>query len=144
MAIEEGHQLVLEAVRGGRPGRFALQAAIAALHAQAPSYAETDWAQVLGLYDALLRVWPSPVVALNRSVALAMVRGPEAALVEIEALESDGRLAAYRYLAATKADLQRRLGRTSEAVASYRTALALTDNELERAFLRGRLSELGA
>ena len=79
-AIEEGHRLVLDALRGGNAGRYALQAAIAALHAQAPSYAETDWPQVLVLYDELLRVWPSPVVALNRAVAVAMVRGPEAAL----------------------------------------------------------------
>ncbi len=127
------HWLVLGALGGGNPGRYALQAAIAALHAQAPSYAETDWPQVLTLYDALLKVWPSPVVALNRAVAVAMVRGPEARLGEVEALEHDGRLAGYRYLPATKADLLRRLGRHPEAALAYRAALDLADNEAERA-----------
>jgi RNA polymerase sigma-70 factor (ECF subfamily) len=141
-AIAEGHTLVVEAMRGGRPGRFALQAAIAALHAQAPTYAATDWIQVLGLYDALVRVWRSPVVALNRSVAVAMVRGPAVALTEIEGLEADGRLAGYHYLPAAKADLLARLGRRAEAAASYRTALDLADNEAERAFLEGRLAQL--
>jgi RNA polymerase sigma-70 factor (ECF subfamily) len=140
--IAEGHELVVAAMRGGRPGRFAVQAAIAALHAQAPSYAETDWVQVLGLYDELLRVWPSPVVALNRSVAVAMVRGPATALAEVEALEGDPRLANYRYLPATKADLLRRLGRDAEAGDAYRAALDLTDNDAERAFLQARLSAL--
>jgi RNA polymerase sigma-70 factor, ECF subfamily len=141
-AIAEGHALVVEAMRGGQPGRFALQAAIAALHAQAPSYAETDWPQVLALYDLLLRVWPSPVVALNRGVAVAMVRGPRAGLAEIEALENDGRLAGYRYLPATKADLLRRLGRHAEAATAYRAALSLADNDAERAFLSARLASL--
>ena len=84
---------MVAALRAGPPGRFTLQAAIAALHAQAPSYEETDWPQLLKLYDALLRVWPSPVVALNRAVVVAMVDGTEAALAEVEALERDGRLA---------------------------------------------------
>jgi RNA polymerase sigma-70 factor (ECF subfamily) len=141
-AIEEGHQLILQALSGGGPGRFALQAAIAALHAEAPSFEETDWPQVLQLYDELLKVWPSPVVALNRAVAVAMVHGPAAALDEIAALETDGRLAGYRYLAATKADLLRRLGRTAEAAEAYRAALELTDNEAERDFINGRLAEL--
>ncbi|GAA3071601.1 RNA polymerase sigma factor [Streptosporangium carneum] len=143
-AIEEGHLLVVEALRSGRPGRFTLQAAIAALHATAPSYAETDWPQVLTLYDELLRVWPSPVVALNRAVALAMVRGPAVALGEIEELERDGRLAGYRYLPATKADLLRRLGRHHEAARAYRAALDLTDNGAERTFLEDRLAEADA
>lgn len=141
-AIEEGHRLVLGALRCGDPGRFGLQAAIAALHAVAPSYAETDWPQVLTLYDELLRVWPSPVVALNRAVAVAMVRGPEVALEEVELLEREGRLSGYRYLPATKADLLRRLGRYPEAVVAYRAALDLTDNEAERAFLSDRLAGL--
>lgn len=140
--IEEGHQLVLGALRGGNPGRFALQAAIAALHAQAPSYADTDWPQVLMLYDELLKVWPSPVVALNRAVAVTMVHGPEAALAEVEQLEADGRLSGYRYLPATKADLLRRLGRTDEAVTAYRAALELADNEAEREFIGNRLAAL--
>jgi RNA polymerase sigma-70 factor, ECF subfamily len=140
-AIEEGHRLVVGALRAGSPGRFALQAAIASLHATAPSYAETDWSQVLALYHALLAVWPSPVVALNRAVARAMVEGPQTALGEIEALERDGRLAGYRYLPAIKADLLRRLGRHAEAVSAYLAALELADNEAERQFLATRVAE---
>ncbi|MFC0527427.1 RNA polymerase sigma factor [Phytohabitans kaempferiae] len=140
-AIEEGHHLVVEALREGG-GRFGLQAAIAALHATAPTYAETDWPQVVTLYDALLRAWPSPVVALNRVIAVSMVRGPEAALADLEALAADERLAGYRYLPATKADLLRRLGRDAEAAAQYKAALDLADNEAEREFLEGRLAEL--
>jgi RNA polymerase sigma-70 factor, ECF subfamily len=140
VVIAEADRLVVAALRSPRPpGRFTLQAAIAALHALAPSHAETDWPQILTLYDALLTVWPSPVVALNRVVALAMVQGPAAALKEVEALEADGRLASYRYLPATKADLLRRLGRHEEAVEAYRAALALTDNTAERAFLADQL-----
>jgi RNA polymerase sigma-70 factor (ECF subfamily) len=139
-AIAEAHGLVVAALRAGPPGRFTLQAAIAALHAQAPSYADTDWRQILTLYDELLRVWPSPVVALNRAVVVAMVDGPAAALEEVEALERDDRLAGYRYLPATKADLLRRLGRHEEASNAYRAALALTDNTAERAFLTERLT----
>jgi RNA polymerase sigma-70 factor (ECF subfamily) len=119
-----------------------LQAAIAALHAQADSYAETDWPQILTLYDELLKIWPSPVVALNRAIALAMVRGAEAALTEIEELERGGSLAGYRYLPATKAELLRRLGRNDEAAESYRAALDLAENAAERAFLRRRLGSL--
>ena len=140
-AIEEGHRLVVGALGGGNPGRYALQAAIAALHAQAPSQAETDWPQVLTLYDELLKVWPSPVVALNRAVAVAMVQGPEAALAEVEALEHDGRLSGYRYLPSTKADLLRRLGRHPEAAIAYQAALDLAENEAEREFLSARLGE---
>jgi len=138
-AIAEAHGLVLGALRGG-PGRYALQAAIAALHATAPTYADTDWSQILVLYDELLAIWPSPVVALNRTVAVAMVHGPDAALVEIGRLERDGRLAGYRYVPAIKADLLHRLGRDAEAAAEYERALTLSDNEAERAFLAGRLS----
>jgi RNA polymerase sigma-70 factor (ECF subfamily) len=143
-AIAEADRLVVSALRApgpAAPGRFALQAAIAALHAQAPSYAETDWPQIVVLYDALLAVWPSPVVALNRAVAVAMVDGPATALQEVEALEREGRLAAYRYLQATKADLLGRLGRHDEAAQAYRAALALTENAPERAFLEDRLHE---
>ena len=137
--IAEADALLVRALRAGPPGRFLLQAAIAALHAQAPAHDETDWPQILALYDELLRVWPSPVVALNRAVALAMVEGDRPALAAVEALERDGRLAGYRYLHATKADLLHRLGRDAEAAAAYRAALALTDNAAERAFLAGRL-----
>jgi RNA polymerase sigma-70 factor (ECF subfamily) len=142
-AIGEGTSLVAEVMRGpGEPGRFALQAAIAAVHAQAPSYAQTDWPALLRLYDGLLRTWPTPVVALNRAVVLAMVGGPAAALADIEAIERDGRLAGYRYLPAAKADLLRRAGRPDDAIAAYRTALDLTDNDAERAFLARRIAEL--
>ncbi|BCB91138.1 RNA polymerase subunit sigma-24 [Phytohabitans suffuscus] len=141
-AIEEGHHLVVAALRGGGGGRFGLQAAIAALHATAPSYEQTDWPQVLELYGALLAAWPSPVVALNRAIAVSMVHGPEDALADLAALEGDARLAAYRYLPATKADLLRRLGRGAEAVEQYEAALKLADNEAERAFLATRLAEL--
>ena len=140
MMIAEADRLVVEALKGGPPGRFSVQAAIAALHAQAPSYAETDWPQILTLYDVLLRLWPSPVVALNRAVALAMVDGPAAALAEIARLEDDGRLAGYRYLPAAKADLLHRLGRDTEAAEAYRAALALSDNAVEQEFLAARLS----
>ncbi|MDQ1586092.1 MAG: polymerase sigma-70 factor, subfamily, partial [Actinomycetota bacterium] len=142
-AIEEGRTLVFEALRGGRPGRFVIQAAIAALHAEAPSWAATDWPQILDLYDVLLLAWPSPVVALNRAVAVAMVDGWAAGLAEVQRLEGDPRLTGYRYLASTKADLLRRLDRPAEAVAAYREALALADNEAERRFLAGRLAEVG-
>jgi RNA polymerase sigma-70 factor (ECF subfamily) len=138
--IAEADRLIVAALRAGPPGRFVLQAAIAALHAQAPSYAETDWPQILTLYDELLRRWPSPVVALNRAVAVAMVQGPEAALAEVEALERDGRLAGYRYLPATKADLLHRLGRDREAVAAYRAALELSGNVAEQEFLQDRIA----
>jgi RNA polymerase sigma-70 factor, ECF subfamily len=137
--IAEADRLVVAALRAGPAGRFALQAAIAALHAQAPSHEETDWPQILVLYDALLRVWPSPVVALNRAVTVAAVEGPAAALAQVEALERDDRLAGYRYLPATKADLLARLGRHEEAAEAYRAALALTANEAEREFLEARV-----
>jgi RNA polymerase sigma-70 factor (ECF subfamily) len=147
-AIAEADRLVVAALRAGPshgpahglPGRYALQAAIAALHATAPSYAGTDWPQILTLYDTLLRVWPTPVVALNRAVAVAMARGPGEALAEVDRLERDGRLAAYPYLPAVRADLLRRLGRAGEAAVSYERALALTGNAAERAFLEARLA----
>lgn len=137
--IAEADRLVVDALRSGPPGRFTLQAAIAALHAQASSYAETDWPQILTLYDELLRVWPSPVVALNRAVAVSMVEGPEVALADVEELERDGRLAGYRYLPAAKADLLHRLGHHADAADSYRLALALTDNAAEQELLTERL-----
>lgn len=139
-AIAQADQLVVAALSGPLPpGRFALQGAIAALHAQAPTYAETDWPQIVTLYDALLATWPSPVVALNRAVAVAMVDGPQAGLALVRELEDDGRLAGYRYLPAVKADLLGRLGRHEEAASAYRAALALTGSEPERAFLLERL-----
>jgi RNA polymerase sigma-70 factor (ECF subfamily) len=143
-AIEEAHELVETALRAGPPGRFTLQAAIACLHAQAPSWEETDWPQIVTLYGALLERWPSPVVALNRAIAVSMADGPAVALPEIEALAGDERLARYHYLPAARADMLRRLGRTEEAIAAYREALALADNRAEQGFLRARLSELVA
>jgi RNA polymerase sigma-70 factor (ECF subfamily) len=130
--IVEADGLIVGALRSGARGRYVLQAAIAALHAQAPSYEATDWPQILELYDALLRVWPSPVVALNRAVALAEVEGPERALEAVDELEG---LDGYRYLHSTRADLLTRLGRHAEAAAAYRAALQRTGNSVERAFV---------
>ncbi|MEW2474231.1 DUF6596 domain-containing protein [Micromonospora gifhornensis] len=141
-AIGEGHRLVVEALRTGRAGRYALHAAIASLHAHAPSYAATDWPQIVRLYDALLAHWPSPVVALSRAVAVSMVDGPERALAEVDALAEDPRLADYHYLPAIRADLLRQLDRRSEAAQAYRAALAQVDNDPERDFLTTRLTEL--
>jgi RNA polymerase sigma-70 factor, ECF subfamily len=141
-AIEEGNRLVLGAFRTGRVGRYALQAAIASLHAVAPDYAATDWPQIVRLYDELLKRWPSPVVALNRAVAASMVDGPAAALAEVDTLAAASRLAGYHYLPAIRADLLRRLDRGAEAAEAYRAALALVDNEAERAFLATRLASL--
>jgi RNA polymerase sigma factor (sigma-70 family) len=138
-AIAEAHGLIVDGLRGGRPGRYVLQAAIASVYAAAPAYDQTDWPQIVTLYDELLSVWPSPVVALNRTVAVAQVSGPAQALAEVEELEKDGRLAGYQYLPAIKADLLRRLGRTDEASVAYRQALELTSNEAERQFLADRL-----
>jgi RNA polymerase sigma-70 factor (ECF subfamily) len=143
-ALAEAEALIAGCLRAARPGRYVLQAAIASVYADAPAYEQTDWPQLVALYDELLRAWPSPVVALNRAVPLAMAAGPEAALAEVERLERDGRLAGYQYLPAVKADLLDRLGRRDEAAGAYRRALELTANEAERAFLTGRLAALGA
>jgi len=140
--IAQADTLIVGALEAGPPGRFVLQAAIAALHAQAPRYDATDWPQILALYGELLRVWPSPVVALNRAVALAEVDGPAAGLAAVEALEGDGRLAGYRYLHSTKADLLQRLDRPAEAAAAYREALELAGNAAEQEFLGERLRAL--
>jgi RNA polymerase sigma-70 factor (ECF subfamily) len=141
-AIAEGERLVLAALHGGRPGRFVLQAAIAALHAQAPTYADTDWRQICALYDRLLAVWPSPVVALNRAVAVSMAAGPGAGLAELDRLATEPSLAGYHYLPAVRADLLTRLGRRAEAREAYRRALELAGNAAERDFLRARLAEV--
>ncbi|MFG6195533.1 RNA polymerase sigma factor [Nonomuraea sp. JJY05] len=139
-AMSEAHDLIVDGLRGGRPGRYVLQAAIASLYAEAPSYDQTDWPQIVTLYDELLSVWPSPVVALNRTVALSMVSGPARALEEVARLEKDGRLERYQYLPAIKADLLHRLGRWEEASIAYRQALELTANDAEREFLSERLA----
>jgi RNA polymerase sigma-70 factor, ECF subfamily len=142
-AIAEGLGLVTGALRGRPPGRFALQAAIAALHAQAPTYDETDWPQIVQLYDVLLGVWSSPVVALNRAVALALAEGPAAGLGAIDQLDAPA-LAGYPYLPAARADLLRRLERFDEAADAYQAALALADNAAEREFLTERLAQVQA
>jgi RNA polymerase sigma-70 factor (ECF subfamily) len=140
-AIDQGRAMVLDALRGGRPGRFVLQAAIAALHAEAPSYADTDWRQIVGLYDLLLQAWPSPVVGLNRAAAVSMASGPQAGLAALDELDT-GPIANYVYLPATRADLLRRMGRMAESAVEYRAALTLVDNDAERAFLQRRLAEV--
>jgi RNA polymerase sigma-70 factor (ECF subfamily) len=139
--IAEGHQILTGALRGGRPGRFVLQAAIAAVHSSAERYADTDWPQIVGLYDVLLHVWPSPVVRLNRAAAISMRDGPAAGLAALAEIE-DGALAGYHYLPAARADMLRRLGRTGEAAEQYRAALALAGNAAEQRFLQHRLAEL--
>ena len=140
-ALAEADDIILGCLRSGPPGRYVLQAAIASLYARAPSYEQTDWPQIVTLYDKLLDVWPSPVVAINRVVPLAMVTGPETALAELEKLERDGRLSGYQYLPAIKADLLTRLGRTRQATAAYEQALALAANEAERAFLTEQIAK---
>ncbi|WP_405717500.1 RNA polymerase sigma factor [Streptomyces sp. NBC_01537] len=139
--IAEGRDLVVAALCGPHAGPYALQAAIAAVHDEAADVATTDWPQVVALYDVLARVSPSPVVELNRAVAVAMRDGPEAGLAALDALKADA-LRGYHPLPAARADLLRRLGRTAEAAAAYRAALELVDNERERAFLRRRLADL--
>jgi RNA polymerase sigma-70 factor, ECF subfamily len=139
--IAEALPLVEEALRGG-PGPFALQAAIAALHCQAARAEETDWPQIVRLYGVLERVQPSPIVSLNRAVAIAMVDGPQRALALVDALAAAGDLDGYHLLHAARADLLRRLGRTVEAATSYTRAAALAANESERRFLERRLREV--
>ncbi len=141
-AVAEGVRLVRHALQAGPPGRYALQAAIAAVHADAATWDETDWREIVALYGLLERRWPSPVVALNRAVAVGMADGPEAGLRALDALGDEPTLAAYSYLPAARADFLRRLGRTDEARTAYQEALLLTENAVERAFLEGRLSGL--
>jgi RNA polymerase sigma-70 factor (ECF subfamily) len=140
--IDEGLALVERALSSRRFGPYTLQAAIAAVHAQAASAAATDWAQIVALYDLLLRVEPSPVVELNRAVAVAMRDGPAAGLGLIDAILARGALKNYHLAEAARADLCRRLGRTSEARASYERALGLAQQEPERRFLERRLADL--
>lgn len=140
--IAEGTRLVEQALASRRFGPYTLQAAIAAVHAEAPEAACTDWTQIVGLYDVLLRVEPSPVVELNRAVAVAMRDGPEAGLALVDAILARGELAEYRLTHAARADLCRRLGRTEEARAAYERALALTRQAPEQRYLERRLAEL--
>ena len=142
--IREGAELVRGLLLGGRVGPYGIQAAIAAEHARVPTAAMTDWARIVAFYDALLAMEPSPIVELNRAVALAMRSGAEAGLAEVDTVLARGELTGYHLAHAVRADLCRRLGRVEHAVAAYRQALALTRQEPERRFLRRRLSELGA
>lgn len=141
--IAEGRALVPRALTPGGIGPYGLQAAIAALHAEAPSFADTDWAQILGLYDALFQLNPSPVIALNRAVALGMSQGPAAGLAAIEALLSDATLQHYHLTHAARADFCRQLGQLDNARAAYQQALALTSLAPERRFLQRQLQALG-
>jgi RNA polymerase sigma-70 factor (ECF subfamily) len=140
--IVEGLALVRVALNCRPPRRFPLQAAIAAVHAQSPTWEETDWLEIIGLYDVLLQVWPSPVVALNRAVAVGLANGPAAGLAAVDALADEPQLAGYGYAAAARADFLRRLGRHDDARLAYDEALLLTENAAERAFLEGRLAQL--
>ncbi|HEV2251713.1 MAG TPA: sigma-70 family RNA polymerase sigma factor [Streptosporangiaceae bacterium] len=140
-AIGEGVAALEGALRRGRPGPYQIQAAVAACHATAATAADTDWAQIAGLYEQLARFLPTPVVSLNHAVAVGMARGPEAALPLVAALEASGELAGYHLLPATRADLLRRLGRPSEAAVAYREALELASTDAERRFLSRRLAE---
>ena len=136
--IAEGQALVRQCLRRGQPGPYQIQAAINAVHSDAPAAAATDWAQIVALYDQLLTVAPSPVVALHRAVAVAEVDGPAAALALVDQLD----LASYYLFHAVRGHLLRQLGRTAAAATAYREALDRAGNAAERDFLRGRLREL--
>jgi len=140
--IAEGISLARRALSQGRFGPYTIQAAIAAVHAQAPSVAATDWAQIVGLYDLLLRTAPSPIVELNRAVAVAMYDGPEAGLLLVDGILGRGELDGYHLAHAVKADLSRRLGDVAEARASYERALDLAEQGPERRFLARKLADL--
>ena len=127
----------------GRPSAYAVQAAIAALHMRAATFAETDWPQIAGLYEVLLRLYPTPVIELNHAVAVAMVDGPERGLMLLDAIAARGALANYHPLPAARAEMLRRLGRQAEAIEAYREALALANLEPVRRHLVDRLTELG-
>jgi len=140
--IAEGMALVEKALKSRRFGAYTLQAAIAAVHAEAESMAATDWRQIVALYDRLLQIQPSPVVELNRAVAIAMRDGPEAGLTHIDAVLAHGELANYYLAHSARADMCRRLGRTAEARSAYEKALALTQQKPERQFLQERIRQL--
>lgn len=141
-AIGEGTALLREALASRPPGRFALMAAIAAVHDESGSWAETDWDEILGLYNLLMERWPSPVVRLNRAIALGFAAGPAEGLAELDALGAEPQLARYPYLAAARGDFLARLGRLEEARTAFEEAVILTDNEAERRNLRSRLDGL--
>ena len=133
--VDEGQQIVRGLLRRNQPGPYQLQAAIAAVHSDAPTAGDTDWGQIVALYDHLLVLAPTPVVALNRAIAIAEVDGPDVALALVDALDLDS----YYLFHSTRAALLARLGRDAEARSAYQTAIALTDNEAERALLTARL-----
>jgi RNA polymerase sigma-70 factor (ECF subfamily) len=143
-AIADGAELVREALRVRPPSRYALQAAIAAVHAESPTWEATDWAEIVALYDVLVSIWPSPVVALNRAVAVGFARGPEAGLAELDALGDEPQLAGYGYLPSARAHFLMQVGRLAAARQAYEEALLLTENDVERSFLAGRLDALDA
>ncbi|TQJ38026.1 RNA polymerase sigma-70 factor (ECF subfamily) [Arthrobacter sp. SLBN-112] len=141
-AIEEGVALLREALVSRPPGRFALMAAIAAVHDESGTWSDTDWQEILVLYDLLLERWPSPVVRLNRAIALGFAVGYAEGLAELDALGAEPQLARYPYLAAARADFLSRLGQLEEARVAFQEALILTDNDAERRSLRARMGEL--
>lgn len=141
-AIDEGVALLREALTARPPGRFAVMAAIAAVHDESESWSDTDWQEILGLYDVLMETWPSPVIQLNRAIAVGFAVGPAEGLAELDALGAEPQLARYPYLAAARADFLTRLGRPGEARVAFEEALILTDNDAERRYLRTRLNEL--
>ena len=140
--IEEGVNLVQKALRLRRLGNYQLQAAIAAVHAEAKSADETDWRQIVALYEELMRITSSPIVALNHAAAVAMAEGFERGLALIDAVGADGALQNYYLFHASRADLLRRLHRFDEATVSYVTALSLTTNQVEQNYIRRRIDEI--
>jgi len=141
--IDEGRALVRGALTARPVRRYAVLAAVAAVHAEAPTFDDTDWTEIVGLYDVVLARWPSPVVALNRAVAVGFAEGPAAGLAALDALTDEPRLAGYGYLAAARGELLRRVGRHREAREALEEAVLLTANDVERELLAGRLDALG-
>ncbi|MFJ4172128.1 RNA polymerase sigma factor [Paenarthrobacter sp. NPDC089714] len=141
--IDEGARLLRESLRLQAPSRFTIMAAIAAVHDQSPSWPETDWAEIVGLYDLLFEVWPTPVVSLNRAIAIGFALGPKEGLTELDRLTGEPQLAHYGYLSSARAEFLAQLGRTTAAREAYEEALLLTGNGVERDFLAARLDQLG-
>ena len=141
-SIDEGLSLVSEAVRRGRPGRFTLMAALSAVHASSPHWDETDWREIVGLYDLLMESWPSPVVALNRAVAVGFADGPVAGLAALSRLETEPQLVNYPYFAVARAECFLRLGDAERAHESFALALLLTENSRERDHVNARMTSL--
>jgi RNA polymerase sigma-70 factor (ECF subfamily) len=140
--ITQGVGLLTDALRRRPPTRYAVEAAIAAVHAEATTWQDTDWSEIVALYDVLLRLWPSPVVKLNRAVAIGYRDGPQVGLDALTSLLTDPALATYGYLSAARADFLRQLQRWTQAIDAYQEALTLTDNDVERAFLIKRLDDV--